>query len=207
MVGGAGDGEGSVEFVCVVFADGKAEAGAFLGVWGIELGEGGEEFGDIGRVDADAGVLDFECERWGGLINRGCEGNEAGRGEFDGITEEIGENLIEEVGVGLDPVGVVEVGDEGEGDGFTCEHGGDPIGETGEEMGEGEGFGVDVDFTGFDFGEVEDVVDEVEEIFAALVDHGEGLVRWGFGRCLFEEVIACAEDDVEGGAEFVAHFG
>ena len=60
MVGGGCDGEGAVEFLGVVLADGEAEAGAFLGVGGVELGEGLEEFGEIVLGDADACVLDLE---------------------------------------------------------------------------------------------------------------------------------------------------
>ena len=77
-----------------------------------------------------------------------------------------------------------------------------------EEIAEAEGFGSHLHASGLDFGEVEEVVDEVEEMSSAGADVLD--VAGGFGvarRAGFAEEVGEAEDGVEGCSEFVADVG
>ena len=86
------------------FADGQAEPGAaeFTSGGGIDLGEAFEETVDaIGR-DADAGVLDGESENNAVLVaafEGGADGDGAGGSEFQGVVDEIHEDLANAGGI------------------------------------------------------------------------------------------------------------
>ena len=145
-----------------------------------------------------------------GAVVGGCGGDFefdlAAEGEFDGVAEEVDEDLAEAEGVsddggwdiGADAGGEVEVFfSGGGGDGF------DGVFDAGDEA---EGSGFEVHATGLDFGEVEDVIDDDEEGFCAAADGGDEVALLGGEIGLLEE-LGKAEDPVHGGTDFVGHGG
>ena len=193
-----------------LFGDGKAEAGAAEAAGGgrVGLDEGFEDAREGFAGDADAGVgdLDEEGVLAGAAAWLGAEEDVAGGGEFDGVADEVDEDLAEASGV------AAEAGWEG---GVKAEDDFDAFGEggAGEEFGglfeDGAGFefdGIEFEAAGFDFGEVEDIGDQGEEGFAGAADGFDELflvaVEGGFG-----EEAGHADDGVDGGADFVADGG
>ena len=65
---------------------------------------------------------------------------------------------------------------------------------------------LDFEFAGFDFGEVQDVVDDAQQVLAGGLDFAQviELLRAEFG---FEHQVGHAQHRVHGGADFVAHVG
>ena len=98
----------------------------------------------------------------------------------------------------------VKVADEFET--FAVGHVGDEVEGVLDGFAEVVGDFFDFEFAGFDFGEVEDVVDDGEEGFARGADGADevflGFVEFGFG-----EEAGHADDAVHGGADFVRHVG
>src|SRR5262249_42787701 len=70
-----------------------------------------------------------------------------------------------------------------------------------------EGLGVQLHLAGFDFAQVEDVVDEPEQVLARLVDGARELQpgRLIDGHIGVEQDVGEADDAVEGRAQLVAH--
>lgn len=119
------------------------------------------------------------------LRTRDAEGNGAGAREFDGVVEEVAEDLAETGFVAEE--GVREVGREVEVEREALGGGDGAVGffEGGEEGAEGKGGGGEFQFAGFDGAEVEEISDEAEEVGALGFD-GVG-VAGGGGRLTAEE--------------------
>ncbi len=145
----------------------------------------------------------------GGFLVAGGDGDAAiGGGEFDGVGEEVVEDLLEAAGIG---------GDEGHGGGdeevefdiFFLGEGTHEIGHGFADVGDVDLFFAEDEFSGFDFGEIEEVIDEIEELFGAGADvFGVALLFRVAG--VFSGVggeVGEADDGVEGGAEFVGDVG
>ena len=199
------DGDVAAHFAGDAAADGEAEAGAFVEGLAGDLDEGFENGFEMFGGDADAGVGDAEAEDSGRAS--GGEADGTGLGELDGVAEEIEEDLAEAFFVGDDGIGQGRIGQEREFDGLGAGAGSDHVGDALEEGEEAEFGGGDFEFAGLDFGDVEDVVDDGEEVFAALLDDGGALALFGGGGGVAAEELGVAEDGVEGGAEFVGHVG
>ena len=160
------DGEGA--------DDGEAEAGAAEAACGGDVGlfKFGEEAALGVGWDADAGVGDGEVEVCGGAFDVvECEagGDGAALGEVEGVAEEVGDDLAEAGGVADEGLGDVGGDVEGEAEFFGLgveSHGLD----EGLELGaRGEGDGFEGEFAGLEFGGVEDVVEEAEEVEGAFM--------------------------------------
>jgi hypothetical protein len=160
----AGDGDAAAEQLAQAAADGEAEAGAAEAAGGgvVDLGEGVEHGLELVGGDADAGVGDADGDLVapGGRLVAGGEGDRAAEGELVGVAEDVEEDLLQAQGVGVDhragQLGVeVELVAGGA-------HGGAEGGrEVAEEDAEVDGLGADLEASGLDAGEVEDVLDEV----------------------------------------------
>ncbi|OQB97256.1 MAG: hypothetical protein BWX86_00421 [Verrucomicrobia bacterium ADurb.Bin122] len=159
--------------------------------------------------DADAGVGDGELEVGDVALDvaegEAC-GDGAALGEFEGVAEEIGDDLPEACGVADEGLGNVGGDIEGESEFFGLgveAHGLD----EGLEFGaRGEGDGFEGEFTGFEFGRVEDVVEEAEEVKGAFMGDF-GVVAIVGGKGAFAEEVEEADDAAEWGADLVAHDG
>ncbi len=156
--------------------------------------------------DADAGVDDVEVESVFEFIGVDEDGDFAFVGEFDGVADEVDEDLFEAHIVGNDVFwdGVLEGGDES--DAFFVGADFQQVVNGSESLCGGNGFELDVEFVGVHFGEVEDIIEEGEEVAAVALD-GLGGFLDDFGIFGFGDNFCVAEDGGEGGAEFVAHVG
>ena len=81
------------------------------------------------------------------------------------------------------------------------------LGEAFEQVGEAEAFGPDDHAAGLDFGQVEQVVDQVEQALAGAEDVADVAAGLGVVGGGVLEQFGEAEDGVEGGAELVADVG
>ena len=130
----------------------------------------------------------------------------AGGGEFDAVAEQVDEHLAQPGHVAEDLrrhavvhlVGQVEL--------LFRRLGGQQIQGVLDARAQVEGLVLQFELAGFDLGEIQDVVDDGEEGFAAGVDgfHVTALLG-GQGR--LQEQAGHGDDAVHGGADFVAHVG
>ena len=190
-------------------ADDEAEAAAAEGAGGGAIGlfEALEEVGEACGGNTDPGVADAEGEFAGavGLSTGGdVDGDGAAVGELDGVGEEIDENLAEAGDVADDGFG--RAGGEGGADrDFLFGGAGDEEADgRGDACGERERDGLKGELAGRDFGEVEDVVDDGEEVFAAGLDDIDAVALLGGERGIAQEG-GHADDGVHGRADFVTH--
>jgi hypothetical protein len=151
------------------------------------LGKDFEEAGLICGRDADAGVGDGEfgeefLPRSG--FDGEAEGDFAMVGEFDGVANEVDEDLAEAEFVGGDEREVGREGGDSELEALFEGAGAEEAFDLLKLGGEGEGGEADIDFAGFDFGQVEDFVEEAEEGFGGFVDGG-GEFALGGGRLVW----------------------
>ena len=80
-------------------------------------------------------------------------------------------------------------------------------GDVGEDAAGGAEDHFDLGFSGFDFGEIEDVVDDGEEVLAVAADGVDVFEAVALGLVGIEHEIGVADDGGHGGADFVAHVG
>ncbi len=207
LADGAVDADGAAHEFDEALADDEAEAGAavFAGGGGVDLGEGAEEAVDAVGGDADAGVVDDELDG-AGAGGEDLDGDGAGGGELDGVVDEVGDDLAEAGGVELDPGGEGGVDAVGEVEAAGGGEGGEEVEGLLDEGGEVEGDVFELEATGLDFGEIEDVVDDGEEGLAGLADGVDGVALVG-GEGGVEEEAGHADDAVHRGADLVRHGG
>src|SRR3954447_4114525 len=206
------DGDIAAHHAAEAPADGEAEPGAaeLAGGGGVGLGEGLEELAHLLGGHADAGVGDADAEPVAAVLRFAADGEAhlTAAGELAGVAEEVEQALAElghvyahltEDGGFVDHERVVVLLDE------RFDHRRDTV----EEGRDGGVLEEEVHFAGLDFGEVEDGVDELEEVFAGGVDFCEvgevEVVAFFLGD--FLEHLAVADDGVERGAKLVAHVG
>lgn len=182
---------------------GSASAGLFEGIKDAQEGVG---------FDADAGVGDFNTDdRGAGIGGSGVVGGSdgdraAGVGKFNGVLEEVPEDLLEAEGIGVDEVrGSIEFnakpGAVGE-DFFAGDK--ECVADDAMQVG---GFEVEIEFAGDDTIEIEKVIDEAGFEFDVATDGGEFLTGGlGEGDVFFESA-GGDEDGRERGAELVAEDG
>jgi len=158
--------------------------------------------------DTDTGVDDLDAHGMRGLVGGGADAEDHFTFfcELDRVAQEVERDLADANGVAVDAarggVGVVEdqldvlfSGDAGlEFEGAL------------ELLVEVEVDGFEDEFTGFDFGEIEDVVDDGEEGLAAEEEGVDEVLLLVVERGAEEEV-SHADDAVERGADLVAHVG
>lgn len=150
------------------FGDGEAEAGAavFTGGGHIGLGEGLEEACGLFRGHADTGVGDGEFQLdtgFGCLEEFGGDADLAVFRELDGIVDEVGDDLAEAEGVAAEVLGDIGWDFDEELEAFFVGFLGGDRGDRVDDLVELEVDIFDIEFTGFDFGDIEDVVNDAEE--------------------------------------------
>ena len=149
-------------------ADGEAEAGAALlpGVGGFDLVEAVEDGVELIGGDAATLVGDLEQDGVGGDLDVDADGG-GGRGEFDGVREEVGEDLEDAVGVSIEVEGVGAGTGRGvlddDADGGLVGHAGHGVGCLLDEVAQGATADLQGSPAGLHAFEIEDVVDEADE--------------------------------------------
>ena len=105
--GGAGDGNTAVMGFNDAVDNGEAEAGAFdfFGFGGVDAVELVEDEGEIGGGDADAAVTDGKAGAGGFGQQGGGDGAAAG-GVFDGVADEVEQELFEPAGIANEYEGI-----------------------------------------------------------------------------------------------------
>lgn len=194
-----------------LFGDGEAEAGAaeLSGSGIVGLSEVIEEIGLVLFRDAHPGIANGEAEEEGGFASFGLfdgEDDLAGFGEFEGIAEEVGEDLAESSGVAEEAIREIGLWGDDEFEVFMSSLGGEHPADLVEEGAEAERGILEFDAAGLNFGEVEDIIDEAEEGFGGQFG-GFGEVALGGLEVGIKEQAGHPEDAVEGRTDFVAHFG
>ena len=203
------DADFSAHALDEAFADGEAEAAAAVGagVGIVDLAEGLEDFLLLVLGDADAGIRDLEAEPdvvAGHFDGLDAADDLAAVGEFDGVCEEIDEDLAGAVGIAAEVGGGGGMDEEAEGDVLGIGAG---AGDEGDFLGEGgqvEGLVSEVDLVCLDLGEVQDVIDKAEEGLAGGMCHFRHVALFGIQPGAEEELVH-ADDAIEGGPDFVAH--
>ncbi len=195
LVGGRFDLDIAVVEVGEFLGEGEAEARTGLGgvEGGVELTEGLKEGVEVGGGDADAGVAHGEAEVRG--ADGDAEGDGALGGELDRVGEEVHEDLLEAAGVGDvgGKMGVevevqIEVGDPGE---FL-----DDRDRALAEISNPHGFKIQFFAVGLNFGQIEEVINQGEEVVAGFHDRSEILVLFGIEGAvdLFKEGLGKAQN-------------
>jgi hypothetical protein len=187
-------------------ADGQAEPGAPVapGSGGVDLGERREEGGLPRRLDPDAGVGHRERHAVG--IGLHVDQDVAGMGEFHRVRHQVGEDLA-------DPARIPDAPDRRPGiqaDEQFDRTAGDPAAEqlqrVMDQPVEIERDPLQVEPTGLDLGEIEDVVEDGEQRLGGPVD-GPGGVILRRGEPHAQEQLGHPQDPVHRGADLVAHVG
>ncbi len=169
----AGDGEVAAHGGDDAGGDGEAEPGAAVatGDGGIGLLEGLEDGLYLGGRNANAGVLNFECHGVAGSEGTQCDG--ADGSELDGVGEEVVNDLAEAGWIAVGPGGAGGGEVDGEAESLFVGADREEAVRGGKHGGDGEGGAFEVEFTGVEFGEIEDVVEKAEEIVSGLSGGGE----------------------------------
>ncbi len=206
---GAGSGEGTAVHFDDGFGDGEAEAEAaeLTGNACIALFEGVEDFWEQFGRDTFAAIRDFNEEPIVTGFVPGADGDVSAVGcEFDGVAEEIPEDLLEAGGIaGEIIVGGVEVLADVEA--FSAGVGEAVVDGVEEDFVGVDGLHLEAELSAGDAGEIEEVVDEFDFKVDIAADHGEV-----FAEFLREVGVGFDGGDGhgdggEGGAEFVAEDG
>lgn len=194
--------------------NGEAEAGApVLAADGIiDLGKLLKELVLFFRGNADARIADGKGQpngigsvgEWEGVY---LKEDLAGLGKFNGISDQVDEDLAQACGIADEGIGQIGLAGKDEFEllflgGLEAMDGSQFV----EERVELERDGFEAEFSGFNFGKVEDIVEEDEEGIGGAFDVGgvAVLLRVEAG---FEEEFGHADDAIHGRPDFVAHIG
>ena len=212
LAGFAADADFTAHGFHELFADGQAEAGAAVkpGGRGVHLTELVKQPGNLVLGDADAGVADGKMQlqtvRDGGVENTNMDTDSTLRGKLDGVADQIGEDLANPHGIAADQRGDFR-GDAGsELDFFLLRlqaHDGDHVFQL---AAQAEIHFLQLHFPSLDFREIQDVIDELQQGFAAVPGQPEEVVLLGRQLGVVQQG-EHAEDAVHGGPDFVAHVG
>ncbi len=168
-------------------------------------------------MDAAAGVADLEAHAHAAAetsvdqlrirddLRGDRDADAALGGELDRVADEVDEDLAEFAAVGDDLAGQGGPRREGEGDAFFLRLEGEHLVHRLEEGEELEGLVVPLHLSGLDLREVEDLVDDVEEVLAAVVDDVEGLALLRSQGLVFAKNLGKSDDGVQGRAQLVRH--
>ena len=191
--------------------EGQTQAGALIlaGQAAVDLDEGLKEPGLILQRDADAGVADGEAQPLcaGIGVDREADASACGS-EFDGVAEQVDQDLLETARVGVDD-GRRHAQVRGDGDGFAGGGGFDELQAGGADGVDGQRLHLQAQLARFDLGEVQDVVDERQQVPPAVFDDAQRARLFGGERALIEfaQGFGEAQDGGERRAQFVAHVG
>ena len=203
------DADGAAHAFDQAAADRQAEAAAAeaAGDRAVDLGELGEQLAQCFRGDADAGVGDREAEPDGralGADQPDRQAHRAGGGELDAVAEQVEQHLAQAVGVADgadgDVVGDLDGHRQALGGGF----GGHQLDRIAHNFAHVEGGFLKVEAAGVQAGEIQDVVDKLEQVLAGIEDDAD-IVALGFGQRHVLQQAGDADDAVHRGADLVAH--
>ena len=127
-------------------------------------------------------------------------------GEFDGVADEVVDDLAQAAGVAAQFERDFGADEGGELEALAVGLGGEEVHGAVDDLAQVEVGDVEVELAGLDLGEVEDVVDDDEERFAADAD-GAGELALLVRQVGHEQEVGHADDAVHRRADFVAHVG
>ena len=155
--------------------------------------------------DADAGVDDLEPHLFAMASDPKMHRSPVGK--FHGVAEQIDQDLPEALLVAAHSDRQVRHGLVGKDDPLAGRPNLQGLHEKPQKFAELKIVGRRFQPLGFDFGQVQQIVDETQQMFPALLDHGEG-VALGIGEIFrrFEQ-LRVAQNPVQGRAQFVAQIG
>ena len=207
--GGAAEVDGAAVGFDGAADDGEAEAGAFdgLAVVFVATEEAFEDEGDVVRGDADAVVAEGEGALVPGPAAREANGQGATGVFFDGVFEEVGENLVPIETITVDrATGGWEI--EVEVDLSIFEHGGEVVDGVLDATTDVEGFDVEGGADRFQAGDGEHVLDDANEALTMFFHDGEAVTG---GSGVVDETVFegfdVALDDGQGGAKRMGGVG
>ena len=205
------DGDLSLHPLDQLLADGEAEACAAVAAGGgaVGLGEGLEKATNLLRRHADAGVSDAEAKPDAGLrrfLDLHGDDDVAPFRELHRVGDQVGEDLAEAERIADEPVGYLGTAHEDEFEAALFGRHREDGGEVVEQPVEFEGDRLKFELSCLDFGQVEDVVEDVEERLGSALRLGEivGLARCEFGA---ERELDEADDGIHRRPDLVAHVG
>ena len=205
------DGDFTAHQLDQPLADRQAEPGAAeaAGDAGIALEEGVEQPGDNLGGHADARIADGKGQPAACCIP--LQGLDSQRdatlgGKFDGVTDQVDQDLLEAAMVAQQSFGQFVTGGE-------CQRQAFLLGSVAKQrenvvdLGlQREGLWRQRQFAGLDLGEVENVIDQAQQAVGAAA-HGAGEIALFFVELRGQQQIAHADDAVHRRADFMAHVG
>lgn len=194
-----------------LFGNGQAQSGAAVEPCGraFGLGESVEDTGEFFSRDADARVRHGEAQgaRLAGLgVVRDADGDFPAVGKFNGVADEVHDDLPQTLGVPDQFDRHIRRGGDEEFEPFFLRPERHKFRGLVQHFMEVEADLLEVDVSRFDFGEVENVVDQIEEVGARPPQDTEMLLLLG-QQGAFREEVRHADDGVHRGSDFVAHGG
>ena len=193
--------------------DGQAEAGTFVtsGDAFVPLGEGLEDAAALFGIDADAGVADGKPEHHAVAVGPCLRASHvhyhlADRGVFDGVADEVVEDLFQAAGIAVQVGGHVFVHEDGQFQAFFVCQGGEEGTDIVQHYAQVEVHRPQVDVALLHLCQFQDVVDEGEQALGGVLDGEQVVPLTGVGAGLVEEA-GETDDGIHGGADLVAHVG
>ncbi len=202
-------------------ADRQAQAGAavFARGGGVDLFERGEDLVQLFLRDADAGVEHFEQQRLrrrqirsarrDAVRTAQAQGDAAVLGELEGVGQQVGEDLLQLGAVraqGLrQSLGLLHPQRQA----ALFRHRPEAALADAEHVGDGDLLGQHLHLAGLDLGQVEDVVDQLQQMGAAVVDHPRrfGLVVVEVAFLVVGQAFRQDQHAVQRRAQLVRHVG
>ncbi len=198
------------------FADAQPQAGAAVAFAGaaVQLGKTLKDIVQFFRRDADAAVLDRELDRQcfhlpGHQLHVALfhfYDDFAFFREFDRIAQQIGQNLPDAHRISFEQVRDFDVDLADQFDIFLFTLGRENVDAFFHQITQGEHGIADGQFAHFDFGEIEDIVDDVQQGISRLFNVSHVIVLRS-GQLCGQGQLGHADDAVEGGAYLMAHVG
>ncbi len=187
--------------------DGQAQAGTGCGgtrahARGIAAREGLEDAVDLVGRHAGAGVLDLERGEFARVAQP--QRDLACAGELDGVAQQVDQDLPHPLLVGAHHLGHLARRVEAEGQPLLGRLQLEHVGQLAHGLGEMHRPRVQRELAGLDVGDVERAFDQRQQVLAAALDHGHGLLAVRRHGGVFAHQLRIAEDGIERRAQLVA---
>lgn len=161
----------------------------------------------FGNTDTRVRHHEMKLHRTGGALASGQrEGNAAPLGEFNGVSRKIDENLAQTGGVADQPVRHRFANVTRDVQSFSRSLWLDNANRGAQAIGNGKGNGIEFDVSSLDPGEIQDVINDLQQRFGATPNGFEIVPLLRIQGCLEREV-GVAHDSVDGRTNFMAHVG
>ena len=179
----------------------------------VSLTEGLEQRPHILIGQADAGVLHADAQLYAAagfvvvvIFKHGPHGDRAFAGELDRVVNQVGEDLLEPQRVAHQRQRRVAVHQADQLQAFLVGRGGEHGQGVLEQIAQVERGAVEHQLAGFDFREVENLVDDAEQVVGRLFD-GVQVIELARGEFAFLQQVGEAQNAIERRTDFVAHVG